>query len=140
MNEAVLFKELERQTLARDKQLKKLKELASRLNNNEVDYEVVKDYVGRVSKSRETLMKRLKKLNEIEFTEAFIEPVTALLSFTVLVAVNVEEEALIEIKNYALSKGLSEDVEYFNNELSNIKSLSDEAEKILNKINVMRKH
>ncbi|PUA33332.1 MAG: hypothetical protein B7O98_02575 [Zestosphaera tikiterensis] len=140
MNEAVLFKELERQTLARDKQLKKLKELASRLNNNEVDYEVVKDYVGRVSKSRETLMKRLKKLNEIEFTEAFIEPVTALLSFTVLVAVNVEEEALIEIKNYALSKGLSEDVEYFNNELSNVKSLSDEAEKILNKINVMRKH
>jgi len=85
-------------------------------------------------------MKRLKKLNEIEFTEAFIEPVTALLSFTVLVAVNVEEEALIEIKNYALSKGLSEDVEYFNNELSNVKSLSDEAEKILNKINVMRKH
>ncbi len=138
MSEAELFKELEKQTLMRDKQLTKLRELVRKLRNNEVDYDVVKDYVGRVSKSREVLKKRLKKLSEVEFTEAFIEPITTLLSFTVLVATNVEEEVLNDIKDYALSKGLSEDVEYLNNELNDVKSLSEEAGRILNKINVIR--
>ncbi len=111
MDIADVFKNMEKAVLRRDELLNKLRKQIEELGNIN-DYEVnrLMNTVRRLRRSRRNLIKILSNLKLNDIDESFNDLVKTLAQFTLLVAVNDEEELVKEVVSRFKEGGVSSDV------------------------------
>ncbi|MEM4486923.1 MAG: hypothetical protein QW116_06810 [Zestosphaera sp.] len=131
MEGPVILRKLEDSTLKRDRELARLRELAEGLLNRRVSYDVVKDYIAKVSRTRSGLKRSIESCSSPGMGKEFVEPIQTLITFALMVSIGDEEEVLNDIKDYLLREGMSEEVAFIDGELTKLRELSAVASKAL---------
>jgi len=111
MDIADVFKNMEKAVLRRDELLNKLRKQVEELSGIS-DYEVNKlmNTVRRLRRSRRNLIRILSNLKLNDIDESFNDLMKTLAQFTLLVAVNDEEELVKEVVSRFKEGGVSNDV------------------------------
>lgn len=124
MESSLILRKLEDSTLKRDKELIRLRELSEGLFSRRVSYDVVKEYIIKVSKTRSSLRRSIESCNSSGVSKEFLEPVQTLIAFALMVSISDEEEVLTDIKDYLMREGMVEEVGFIDGELMKLKELS----------------
>lgn len=131
MESSLILRKLEDSTLKRDRELTRLRRLAEDLLDRRVSYDVVKEYIIKVSKTRSSLRRSIESCDLSGVGREFVEPVQTLIAFVLMVSISDEEEVLTDIKNYLMREGMMEEVDFIDGELMKLRELSALASKAL---------
>lgn len=132
MEDSLIFKKLEDYTLRRNNELVRLRGLAEDFINGKTSYDVVKSYIIKISKTRNNLMKSIELCGSSDIRKEFLDYMRTLITFIIMVSVKDEEDILTDLRTYLFDKGMQEEIDFIDDELSKIKELSNVALRILN--------
>ncbi|MEM0348360.1 MAG: hypothetical protein QXS63_02920 [Zestosphaera sp.] len=131
MEDSIIFRKLEDYTLKRNKELARLRGLTEDFLNGRTSYDVVKSYIIKVSRTRSSLKKSIELCGSSDIRREFLDYMKTLITFVIMVSVNDEEDILTDLRTYLLDKGMRDEVDFIDGELTKIKDLSNVALKIL---------
>ncbi|MEM1665719.1 MAG: hypothetical protein QXN90_07630 [Zestosphaera sp.] len=131
MEDSIIFRKLEDYTLKRNKELARLRGLTEDFLNGRTSYDVVKSYIIKVSRTRSSLKKSIELCGSSDIRREFLDYMKTLITFVIMVSVNDEEDILMDLRTYLLDKGMLDEVDFIDGELTKIKDLSNVALKIL---------
>ncbi len=131
MEDSLILRKLEDNTLKRNKELARLRELIDNLFSKRVSYDVVKEYALKVSRTRSSLRRSMESCETSEVREEFVEPLQTLITFALMVSINDEEDMLTDLRNYLDNEGMYEEVRFVDGELMKLKELSALASRVL---------
>ncbi|MEO3992816.1 MAG: hypothetical protein QN229_00650 [Desulfurococcaceae archaeon TW002] len=131
MEDSIIFRKLEDYTLKRNKELVKLRSLTEDFLNGRTSYEVVKNYIIKVSKTRSNLKKSIELCESPNIRREFLDHMKTLITFVIMVSVNDEEDILTDLRTYLLNNGMREEADFIDSELTKIKDLSNTALRVL---------
>ncbi|MEM1604305.1 MAG: hypothetical protein QXL29_01515 [Zestosphaera sp.] len=131
MEDSIIFRKLEDYTLKRNKELARLRGLTEDFLNGRTSYDVVKSYIIKVGRTRSSLKKSIELCGSSDIRREFLDYMKTLITFVIMVSVNDEEDILMDLRTYLLDKGMRDEVDFIDGELTKIKDLSNVALKIL---------
>ncbi|MEM1866888.1 MAG: hypothetical protein QXN43_04045, partial [Zestosphaera sp.] len=99
--------------------------------NGRTSYDVVKSYIIKVSRTMSSLKKSIELCGSSDIRREFLDYMKTLITFVIMVSVNDEEDILMDLRTYLLDKGMLDEVDFIDGELTKIKDLSNVALKIL---------
>ena len=134
MEDSILYRNVETLTLKRDKLLSKLRKQVSDLEKGRVSFEEVKETLDKLRRTRKVLFKSLEVSKASGLSAEYVEPLTTLLEFTLMVSVNDEKELLQKIRDLLSGEGDREGVEYVQEDLKNLEQFAIKTKEYLNAV------
>lgn len=134
MEDSVLFKNVETHTLKCDKLLSKLRKQVNEFMKGELEFVEIKDTLRKLKKSRNIMIQSFEETNAQQVGSEFVEPLSALLEFTVLVLVNDERELISSLMSNLENKGYKAEAEYLRKELADLEDFLRKTSDFLSKV------
>ncbi len=131
MEDSIIFRKLEDYTLKRNEELARLRSLTEDFLNGRISYDVVRNYIIKVSKTRNNLKKSIELCESPNIRREFLDHMKTLITYITMVLTNDEEDILTDLKTHLLNNGMREEADFIDSELTKIKDLSNTASRIL---------
>ncbi len=134
MEDSVLFRNVETHTLKWDRLLTKLRKQVDEFIKGRLEFAEIKDTLKRLKKSRNIIIQSFKEVNAQQVSSEYVEPLRALLEFTILVLVNDERELISSLLTDLENKGYRTEAEYLKKELTELEEFFRRTSDFLNKV------